>query len=267
MPFAQIPAALVLLGACALVFGGLARVFPCNPEHPAFVSKAIGADLVYCLFGGLYAALTPMLAAALAALPWRVEPPDLTLGFVARQPLWLQFALFLIVTDFAQYWLHRLFHGRRLWPFHAIHHGAPQVNWTTTFRVHPVNYLAVSLLLALLSRLLGVSAVAVLLAAPVFFFSGALTHANLDWTFGPLRTVIASPVFHRWHHADEAGCRDRNFAPMFPLWDVLFGTFHMPSGRRPAAFGVEGLPRGLAAQLAYPFRPKRDGFGANRSEP
>ena len=264
MPFAQIPAALTLLGACAVVFGVLARVFPCNPGQPTFVSRAIGADLAYCLLGGVYAALGPAVAAGLAALPWRLETPDLTLGLVGRQPLWLQLALYLIVTDFAQYWLHRLFHGRRLWPFHAIHHGAPQVNWTTTFRVHPVNYLAVSLLLALLARLLAVSPLAVLLAAPVFFFSGALTHANLDWTFGPLRAVVASPVFHRWHHADEAGCRDKNFAPLLPVWDVLFGTFHMPEGRRPEAYGVAGLPDGLPAQLAYPFRPGAAGEASRR---
>ena len=62
----------------------------------------------------------------------------------------------------------------------------------------------------------------------MFFFSGAWTHANLDWTFGPLRYVIASPVFHRWHHSADAASRETNYAPMFPVWDLMFGTFHMP---------------------------------------
>lgn len=252
MLLAQIPAALALLLGCALVFGLLARAFPCNRGQAAFVSRSIGADLVYCLFGGAYAGLASMTAAALTALPWRLPPLDLTDGVTSRQPLWLQLALYLLVTDLAQYWLHRLFHGRRLWPFHAVHHGAPEVNWTTTFRVHPVNYLAVSALLAVLARLTGVAPLAVLLAGPVFFFSGALTHANLDWSFGPLRGVLASPVFHRWHHAGEG--QHRNFAPMFSAWDVLFGTFHMPRDRRPVGYGVQELPDGLAAQLAYPFR-------------
>jgi sterol desaturase/sphingolipid hydroxylase (fatty acid hydroxylase superfamily) len=254
MLLAQIPAALALLGFCALVFGLLERLFPCNRGQPVFISKSIGADLAYCLLGGLYGALAPALAAIIAALPWRLSPPDLTGGAIARCPAWLQLALYLVLTDLAQYWLHRMFHRPRLWPFHAIHHGAPQVNWTTTFRVHPVNYLALSLLLALCARLLGFSALTLLLAAPIFFFSGALTHANLNWSFGPLRFALASPIFHRWHHAAEAHCRDKNFAPMFPLWDLMFGTFYMPKDRVPEAYGVEGLPAGLLAQLAHPFR-------------
>src|ERR1700733_3672234 len=30
-------------------------------------------------------------------------------------------------------------------------------------------------------------------------------HANLRWTLGPLRYVIAIPVFHGWHHPDGKG--------------------------------------------------------------
>ena len=62
-----------------------------------------------------------------------------------------------------------------------------------------------------------------------------------------------SPVFHRWHHAAEVECQARNFAPMFPVWDLMFGTFYMPPGRVPEAFGVEGSPDGLLAQLVHPF--------------
>jgi sterol desaturase/sphingolipid hydroxylase (fatty acid hydroxylase superfamily) len=161
--------------------------------------------------------------------------------------------LLLVATDFAQYWLHRAFHGCALWPFHAVHHSAPDVNWTTTFRTHPVNYLALNASLGVLAKTLGFSELTLLLAAPIFFFSGALTHANLNWTFGPLRYVAASPVFHRWHHSADPACQARNFAPMFPVWDLAFGTFHMPPGRLPDGFGAEGVPEGLLGQLAHPF--------------
>ncbi len=40
---------------------------------------------------------------------------------------------------------------------------------------------------------------------------------------------------------------------MFPVWDLIFGTFHMPSGRRPQTFGAEGVPEGLFGQLIHPF--------------
>jgi sterol desaturase/sphingolipid hydroxylase (fatty acid hydroxylase superfamily) len=40
---------------------------------------------------------------------------------------------------------------------------------------------------------------------------------------------------------------------MFPAWDLMFGTFHMPAGRRPEIFGADGVPEGLFSQLAHPF--------------
>jgi sterol desaturase/sphingolipid hydroxylase (fatty acid hydroxylase superfamily) len=68
-----------------------------------------------------------------------------------------------------------------------------------------------------------------------------------------LRHALASPVFHRWHHSAEAAAQSSNFAPMFSLWDVLFGTFHMPDGRLPQSFGAEGAPVGFVRQLIQPF--------------
>jgi sterol desaturase/sphingolipid hydroxylase (fatty acid hydroxylase superfamily) len=53
-----------------------------------------------------------------------------------------------------------------------------------------------------------------------------LLHANLPWTFGPLRNALASPAFHRWHHTWEAEGMDRNFSGLFPWIDLLFGTFY-----------------------------------------
>jgi sterol desaturase/sphingolipid hydroxylase (fatty acid hydroxylase superfamily) len=253
LALSQILAALALLGVCHLLFGALGRAFPCNPGRPVFFSASISLDLGYAALGALYAGVGPAAAALFAALP---GAGALTLGgWIARTPVWAQFALLLVATDFAQYWLHRAFHARPLWPYHAIHHAAPDVNWTTTFRTHPVNYLVLNASLGVAARLVGFSETALLLAAPIFFLSGAWTHANLSWTFGPLKYVIASPVFHRWHHSADAAAREKNFAPMFPVWDLMFGTFHMPAGARPDRFGAEGVPGDMLGQLVHPLRP------------
>ncbi len=45
---------------------------------------------------------------------------------------------------------------------------------------------------------------------PFNTITSCLVHANLNWTFGPLRHVLVSPVFHRWHHDEKT--YDRNFA-------------------------------------------------------
>jgi sterol desaturase/sphingolipid hydroxylase (fatty acid hydroxylase superfamily) len=49
---------------------------------------------------------------------------------------------------------------------------------------------------------------------------------------------------------------DVNFAVHLPLIDALFGTFHLPGGQWPAAYGIRGdpVPEGYWAQLALPFR-------------
>ena len=91
--------------------------------------------------------------------------------------------------------------------------------------------------------------------APVFGVYAIFVHANLPWDFGPLRWVVATPRFHRWHHSAEQPAISKNFAGLFPVFDLLFGTFYMPRGVEPRVFGIgERLPDGLIGQLAYPFR-------------
>ena len=48
-------------------------------------------------------------------------------------------AAILLIGDFIGYWTHRLFHGRVLWRFHAVHHRSTQVDWLSAVRLHPVN--------------------------------------------------------------------------------------------------------------------------------
>jgi sterol desaturase/sphingolipid hydroxylase (fatty acid hydroxylase superfamily) len=81
-------------------------------------------------------------------------------------------------------------------------------------------------------------------------------HANLNWTLGPFRYVIATPVFHRWHHTPVGDGGNTNFAGTFPIWDILFGTFRMPEGQLPENYGKDesAMPSGIVGQLAFPFR-------------
>ena len=68
----------------------------------------------------------------------------------------------------------------------------------------------------------------------------SLLHANVNWSYGPLRYVVPSPMFHRWHHPTEAEGLETNFAGLFPVIDLAFGTFFMPAGRQPQRFGIMG---------------------------
>ncbi len=254
------PWSIIFVGAAFVGFSGLAVLFPCNPGQRRFLPRGLADDVLYylmaaLLYGGLTWAIVSLLVRASAGEGAGAALQSVKAGWgpAGRLPLLVQVLAVMLIADICQYWLHRAFHGRALWPFHAIHHGPREVNWSTTFRVHPVNYVLYSTSVAVLVQLAGFRPEAFAVVAPINFFSGALVHANLNWTFGPLRFVLASPVFHRWHHSMDPAARDRNFAPTFAFLDLMFGTFHMPKGELPRVFGAEGVPEHFLGQLAWPF--------------
>jgi sterol desaturase/sphingolipid hydroxylase (fatty acid hydroxylase superfamily) len=175
---------------------------------------------------------------------------------LASTSILTQVAIILLLTDMLQYWGHRLFHQNLLWRFHSIHHAPTQVDWLTSTRMHPVNFVLYYTLINFLISLLGFSPKAFFFLVPFNTLSSFLVHANLNWTFGPLRYAIASPVFHRWHHtyADQGG--NKNFASTFPFLDLAFGTFYMPKDQLPFLFGTpdQKVPNHLLGQLRYPFK-------------
>lgn len=258
---------LVVGGALlGLVLWPLERVWP--ERRQPLLRPEIGTDLAYWFFTPLVtktvtrvavAAVVLALAAA-AGVPldrahvasW-VRTPR---GFVAGQPLAVQVAEVLLLGELIGYWTHRAFHGSRLWPFHAVHHSSEHLDWLSAVRLHPVNDVVSRGVAAGSLLLLGFAPGIVAAYVPFLTFYAILLHANVPWSFGRLRFVLASPAFHRWHHSCEAEGRDRNFAGLFPWIDLAFGTFHMPAGRTPERLGLAGehVPPGLLGQLAYPFR-------------
>ena len=179
-------------------------------------------------------------------------------GFIAAQPIWLQAVEIYVLVDFIGYWTHRLFHTGKWWPFHAVHHSSEDLDWLGSVRVHPVNDFVNKLAQAAPLLLIGFNPYVTLSTAPFFTFYAIFLHANVNWDFGPLRSVVASPVFHRWHHSKDREAWDKNFAGLFPLWDRFFGTYYMPQGRWPENFGIEEpMPKGVLGQLWSPFAALR----------
>ncbi len=175
-------------------------------------------------------------------------------GPLSQQPLWLQAVEILVLVDFIGYWTHRMFHRGRWWPFHAVHHSSEDLDWLGSVRVHPVNELVNRVAHVLPILLLGFNPALTLAAAPVLTLYAIFLHANVNWDFGPLRLVLASPAFHRWHHSRDREAWDKNFAGLLPFWDWLFGTLYLPRGRAPANFGIhEPMPPDLLGQLRQPF--------------
>lgn len=254
------PAVLLLL-VYAGVFEVLRELWPEDRGAPR-LRRDSWVDLTYWLVGPLL--YGPVLVGLFAVGLFLVFGGDeeamqafLRSGgpVVGQWPLWAQALGALVVMDVVMYWTHRAFHTALLWRFHAIHHSPTRLDWLHTARFHPVNAVFHTVLATCVALWLGFSPAALALLTPFFSFYGAFVHANLSWTFGPFRYVLASPVFHRWHHAIPGEQGTVNYAPTFPVLDVVFGTFHMPRGVHPGPLGITGnpVPIGLVGQLVYPF--------------
>ena len=88
-----------------------------------------------------------------------------------------------------------------------------------------------------------------------------LIHSNIRMNAGWLRYVVVTPQFHHWHHASDAEAIDRNYTAHTPLWDLLFGTWHLPKDRWPVTYGtVKPVPGGMLGQLLYPITGSVEGF-------
>jgi sterol desaturase/sphingolipid hydroxylase (fatty acid hydroxylase superfamily) len=254
----------------AVIFGALERVRPAVRGFSIFRRERV-VDGIYWFFtplatravSELGVGVTVVLAAAalgfegagkeryerLAAYLHAHSP-------VARLPPAIQLLLALVLADLLAYGCHRAFHCKTLWRFHAVHHSAVVLDWLAATRVHPLNDLANKLVLTLPLLFLGFDPVIFVGVAPILAFWTIFEHANVPWGFGPLGYVIATPLFHRWHHTSEKEGLDKNFAGLFPFIDLIFGTFYLPSGKQPTRFGVTDgdVPTGFFGQLMYPFR-------------
>ena len=247
------------IAGLSIVFGILARFMPCNPGMYWWRSvRGLVTDAFYWFIMPLFLsqARIYMLAMGIAVCYGGAEPDLLP---VRTWPLWVQCLLILLIQDVVLYWIHRAFHSRLAWKFHAVHHSPQVLDWMSTMRTHPVNYVLEFTVADVIVLLMGFSAPALLVLASFSTVYSSMVHANLNWTFGPLRHVFASPVFHRWHHTTQEAGLDKNFASTFPFLDVLFGTFYMPAGKLPEQFGNgdADFPEDFLGQLVYPFRPTK----------
>jgi sterol desaturase/sphingolipid hydroxylase (fatty acid hydroxylase superfamily) len=246
----------------ALVFGCIERRRVAARRLP-LLRRGFATDFVYWIMLPLTSRVVTVLSVGVGVVPvvflvhGSMEPSVIEAGFgpLSRWPLWQQAVAILILGDFLGYWMHRLFHRGRLWRLHAIHHSSTDLDWLSSVRVHPLNDVLTRIVSTVPVLALGFAPLAVAAAIPWLTLMAFVLHSNVDWDWGPLRRVIASPRFHRWHHSDEIAARDKNFAGLLPLWDILFGTYHMPRDRVATTFGTEErVPDGVLGQMMFPFR-------------
>lgn len=179
---------------------------------------------------------------------------------------WASFLLYLLAFDLLDYWIHRGQHQvNRWWALHAVHHSQRQMTLWSDNRNHLLDDLIRDVLLAFTARAIGVAPGQFVAVVAVTQLLESLSHANARVSFGWLgERLLVSPRFHRQHHAIGVGHESHgpgtlggcNFAVLFPVWDLLFGT---------ARFDGRYEPTGIRDQL--PEQGARDygeGFWAQQ---
>lgn len=252
--------ALILL---SIVFGLIEKLFG-NPNVPNKKDwPDLKTDLIYWfvtpLFFKPFIGLTvKVLIFLLVVIIGRQDIKELAengWGLIPSLPLSLQVFLMMIIGDFFQYWAHRFFHQGRLWKFHAVHHSPAVINFLSAVRVHPVNSILARFIQVMGLLALGFPVKALAIYLPTLIFYGLFLHTNVRFSFGPLRYIVATPNFHRWHHTSAEEGRDKNFSGIFVIWDQIFGTYYLPK-ENPMKFGITGanVPKDFLGQMTFPFK-------------
>ncbi len=237
------------------------RIHPARRKQPVLRAQ-LANDLFYLVFNGhFYAVLTGGVIGAVALRTGRLLE-QLSLLPESRPldsaPFALQFVIYLVVSDFLQWCVHRLLHAvPLLWQFHKVHHSIHEMDWAGNFRFHWMELIVYRSLLYVPLLWLGGSPEPLFAVAVFATAWGHFNHSNLGVEIGRLGYVFNSPGMHLWHHdASTEGGIAKNFGIVLSLWDYLFGTAYWPRERSPKRLGYRGdddMPRDLLRQEAFPL--------------
>lgn len=179
--------------------------------------------------------------------------------------LWIQLIVFFVVTDFIQWFTHVQLHKYEfLWRFHKVHHSVEEMGFAAHLRYHwmenvfytPMKYIVVMLFF-------GFEPSSTFIVYYLSIAIGHLNHANVKFTYGPLKYIINNPVMHLWHHSytlPEDRRRGVNFGISLSLWDYIFKTSYVPenSGTIKLGFpGMEHFPTTFKDQLLTGWRKRK----------
>ena len=235
--------------------------------------KLIGVDRVYTVLNKL--GIVPLLV-FVVAYPVTQEIEHLVRVMGAAPPrlerlipglhdnALASFLVYFVLYDFAAYWVHRAQHRFGWWwALHSLHHSQRRVTVWSDDRNHILDDLLVNLVLAVFAQFVGVQPDDFVLILLLGRLIESWSHANVDMGFGRLGArLLVAPRYHRLHHARadarEPHIHDHNFAPVFPIWDMLFGTARFDPAPRPTGVDNAAIDadngRGWLAQQIRVFR-------------
>lgn len=249
----------------AVVFTPLELIFALRPKK--IFRKGIVTDVGYYFLNGIVPGF--VLSFPLALLAWwthRILPSEF-IALIVAMPLWARLFAGMVVGEIGYYWGHRWSHTiPLLWRFHCVHHSAEEVDYLVSTRAHPVDLvfsrlceLAPMYIFGLASPVAFKGSLVPIVVTVVGTFWGFFIHANVTWRFGPLEWLVSTPAFHHWHHSNDGPeYINKNYAPMLPWVDWLFGSLYLPKDKQPQRYGIDQpISPILFGQLVEPLMVRR----------
>jgi sterol desaturase/sphingolipid hydroxylase (fatty acid hydroxylase superfamily) len=246
-----LPIAIALCAVCALGSVAVAIESRHSTDQPS-LWRAARLNLAYYFVTASF--VTPLMFFAAPTIVAVVNRAGG--GFIPLPTNGWRFAIsvlvILLATDVFEYAYHRLQHTQPLlWRLHSFHHSEEQLNATTSVRQIWFDALVRGVVLfPIVGILFRVDPAVIVLVRLVTLINNVQVHMSWRLSWGPLWWLLNSPQYHRCHHSFAPHVIDKNLAPMFPLWDIAFGTCHKPA---PGEYEPTGLRPSVTPSLLGAF--------------
>jgi sterol desaturase/sphingolipid hydroxylase (fatty acid hydroxylase superfamily) len=178
------------------------------------------------ILNGLIVSAFPVLAVASAQ--WAESNGVGLLNWLSA-PWWIALPCTVLVRSLGHYGIHVASHKIPLvWRFHRVHHCDVHLDVSSALRSHPLEMIAISVVMIPVNVLLGLSPVVLAVYEGVEVLANILTHANIRVPQSlerGVRWLVMTPSLHRLHHSAFQAETDSNYGNVFSFWDRLFGTY------------------------------------------
>lgn len=179
-------------------------------------------------------------------------------------PGWLQLLTLLVIADFIQWNVHRMLHRIPwLWEFHKLHHSVKEIGFAAHLRFHWMEIIVYKFIQYLPMAMIGFGIKDFFVVHIFTTLIGHLNHANVNWSYGPLKYIFNNPKMHIWHHTKnlpQEHLYGINYGITLSIWDYLFGTSYIPKSGRDIKLGFIGdeqYPTSFVKQILYPLTRKK----------
>jgi lathosterol oxidase len=150
---------------------------------------------------------------------------------ITDYPIWwipVSLVLSLIVHDTYFYWMHRLLHYKKLFPYtHVLHHQSTNPSPWTSYSFHFFEACTEGAVLLIIVTIIPMHFITVLLFIVVGFIINVYGHLGYEiaprwFRHSVFFELLNSSVYHNLHHSKFKG----NYGLYFRIWDRLLGTEH-----------------------------------------